>query len=101
MCHRLVYGDLTPWRMVSPLYFTVALFFVNCASQPALQSWLMDIRDVVSDGMMWAVDAIGGSFGWRVSCVVWLEEVMVPSGRVTVIDVFGVWCLVVVFAVRK
>jgi hypothetical protein len=90
VCHRFVNGDRIPIRMVLPLYCTVALSAVNVSLQPALHSWLTEISDCLSAGMMCASVAWLGRLGWRFSCVVWLDCVCMPLGSVTVIVVFGV-----------
>jgi hypothetical protein len=79
----------------------VALSLENVARQPELQSWLTEITDFWRFGKMWAVVAFGGSVWCRWSWVVWLDAVVDPSGSVTMMEVFGVLCDVLVLLVMK
>lgn len=53
----------------------------------------MEISECCRSGMTWAVVALMGSDGCKGMVALWLELTGVPSGRRTVMSVFG-WTLV-------
>ena len=101
MCHKLVDGDMAPWRIVFPLKLMFADCLSKVALQPALQSCAMEISEFCRVGMMCAVVAVVGSDGCSGMVALWLELVSAPFGSLIVIVVFGDRLVVGVSVVRK
>ena len=94
MVQRLVVGDLVPVRIVAPSREMSMVFLGwNVAVQPWLQSRPMDRREPEERaGKMWATHAAAGRCG-RSRVAVWVEVMVVPSGRRTEMPGEAVWRL--------
>ena len=82
-CQSLVIGERCPTRMMLALCSMETVFLLKCAVQSLSQSWLMDINEFWRAGNTYACCAAGGSSGCRLMVVLWLEEMLEPSGSWT------------------
>ena len=79
----MVVGDLAPVRMVAPSREMSTVLGWNVAVQPWSQSRPMESREPEERaGKMWATHAVAGRCG-RSRVAVWVEVMVVPSGRRT------------------
>ena len=82
-------GVRGPCSIRSLSLWMLTLFLVNVAVHPASHNWPMEISDPApwsSAGKMWAAVASGGSVGYG-RLAVWVDVMVAPSGRCTVMGV--------------
>ena len=90
----LVLGSRPPCNTVLALYMTVQYWWSNVTLHPASQNCRVASSEAWErPGTMWAVVMASGSHGIS-RLQVWLEDMMLPSGRVTLMGFFAI-CLLV------
>jgi hypothetical protein len=78
-CQRPVCASRWPWRMTSKFRRIWTLCWVNLASNPLSQNWLMESRALLfKDGKTWARRASRGRSGMSSSAVC-VDLIIVPS----------------------